>query len=311
MYARQELPSSLRQLAQRQAGILRTRQMLDDGLSRAAIRRLTQPWIRLMNGLYCTAPPTWASGVWAGLLAGGDSSAVGGAAALYLEGILRDPPPLITAWSTESRANLELGGYRILLRRAERPSFGSIPRTKVEASLLDMADHATQDEVTDAVVRAFTAGKTTAERLRAALDARGRNAHRIHLHELCTHATHGIESALEWHFLRKVIDAHSLPRPQLQPAGEHGRSDGWWPDYGVRLELDGLRDHQDGSRDWYRDNSHAIHSDELTLRYGWNSSTRTPCQTARQVEEGLSVNGWSGAPSPCGFDCRLRESRAA
>ena len=79
----------------------------------------------------------------------------------------------------------------------------------------------------------------------------------------------------------------------------------------MRLELDGLRDHHDGSRDWYRDNAHAIHSGEITLRYGWNSSTWMSCQTAQQVEDGLSVNGWEGAARPCGAGCRLRESRAA
>src|SRR5690606_26760752 len=35
--------------------------------------------------------PTWNSAVWAGLLAAGGRGAIGGAAALSLDGILRDP----------------------------------------------------------------------------------------------------------------------------------------------------------------------------------------------------------------------------
>ncbi|MDO5677947.1 MAG: hypothetical protein Q4G35_10630 [Propionibacteriaceae bacterium] len=291
--------------------MLTTRQMLDGGLSRSVIRRLTGPWIKLMNGLYCTSPPTWHSAAWAGLLAGGPTGKLGGAAALFLDGVLRDPPQLITAWSSEARANLHLGGFDILLRRADRSSVGTIPRTRVEASLLDMADHVPEDDLTDAVVRAFTEGNTTASRLLDALEARGRNRHRVHLQELCTHAVRGIESALEWNFLRKVVDAHGLPRPILQPSSRFGRSDGRWPEYSLRLELDGRRDHQDGSRDWYRDNAHALHSKDTTLHYGWNASTKTACMSAQQVEEGLKMNGWAGTMCPCGLTCRAQRHRAA
>lgn len=249
--------------------------------------------------------------MWAGLLAGGPSSAIGGAAALYLDEILRDPPTLVTAWSTEARANVKLGPYTILLRRGERPIIGSLPRTRVEASLLDMADHASQDELTDAVVRAFTAGATTANRLRQALSERGRISHGQHLQELCVHASHGIESALEWHFHRKVLDAHGLPAPTRQPSSPHGRSDARWEEFGLRLELDGLRDHTDGSRDWFRDNAHKIHAHEDTLRYGWNAATKMACRASIQVEDALRVREWTPKARPCGLDCERHNSRAA
>ncbi|WP_143570968.1 type IV toxin-antitoxin system AbiEi family antitoxin domain-containing protein [Tessaracoccus sp. ZS01] len=311
MYPRQSLPINLVSLARQQAGMITTRQMLDGGLSRTVIRRLTGPWTRLMYGLYCTEQPTWKSAVWAGLLAGGASASVGGAAALYLDEILRDPPELVTVWSTESRANLALGEWSILLRRGERTAIGTVPRTRVEESLLDMADHAAQDDLTDAVVRSFTNGRTTASRLLEALTARGRNAHRRHLHDLCQHAARGIESALEWHFSRSVIAAHGLPEPILQPKSDHGRSDGHWPEFKLRFELDGRRDHTDASRDWYRDNAHKIHNDEDTLHYGWNSSTKQACRTAAQLEDGLRKLGWPGRARPCRAVCDLHTLRAA
>ena len=307
MYARQDLPPKLANLAASQAGILTTAQMIDGGLTRAVIRRLTAPWTRLMCGLYSTSPPTWHSAVWAGLLAGGKSAAAGGAAALYLHEVLRDPPSLVTVWSTEARMNLSLGPYSIMLRRGDRSSLGSLPRTKVEVSLLDMADHVDQDTLTDAVVRAFTSHKTTSTRLHEALKARGRNAHYVHLLQMCTRAVDGIESVLEWHFHSKVLEAHGIPLPVLQQRLLGSRSDGLWKDYGVRLELDGLRDHQDASRDWFKDNDHRISGGEVTLHYGWNASTRSACRAAAQSAVVLAREGWDGKPKQCGRRCDLQQ----
>ena len=56
-----------------------------------------------------------------------------------------------------------------------------------------------------------------------------------------------------------------------------GRVDGIYDDEGIIVELDGMRDHTDWSKDMWRDNEHALQLGAVTLRYGWWALELTPC----------------------------------
>ncbi|NLE98730.1 MAG: hypothetical protein GX596_12205 [Propionibacterium sp.] len=112
-------------------------------------------------------------------------------------------------------------------------------------------------------------------------------------------ATAGIESVLEWLFLRDVLRPHGLPEPRRQASTEAGRVDCLYDEFGVVMELDGLRDHQDGSRDMFRDNEHVL-AGRKALRFGFTAVARDGCRAAAQVARGLRKAGWQGRMRSCG-----------
>ena len=128
---------------------------------------------------------------------------------------------------------------------------------------------------------------------------RQRVRHANAITQLCTAAGTGIESGLEWLFHKDVLTAHGLPLPRRQTVSEEGRIDCLYDDWSVIVELDGIRDHSDWSKDMFRDNAHALRLDAVTLRYGWTATTRHACAAAGQVAEALSARGWAGKPRRC------------
>ncbi|HMQ66851.1 MAG TPA: hypothetical protein PJ992_11205 [Arachnia sp.] len=293
------LPETTRRRLRAQHGAVLVSQLLEDGLSRQVCRRLTTAWARIMPGLYLAGPPSFESAAWAGLLCAGPGAVVGADAAAYLSGVLCDPPAEIVVWSPRHRVPFTVGQWRVRFRRGVRVGRGSPPRLSVEDSLVDLArDH---DEVgaIDAVARALSRRRTTPERVLSALAERQRVRHTDAITQLCTAAGTGIESGLEWLFHKDVLTAHGLPLPRRQAVSEEGRIDGFYDDWSVIVELDGIRDHSDWSKDMFRDNAHALRLDAVTLRYGWTGATRHPCAAAGQVSEALAARGWVGNPRRC------------
>lgn len=129
--ARIDPAPELRHLADLQAGVLTLEQAGAYGLGRSPVRRLidTGQWQRLSGGLFLTArgEPPWLALAWGGVLLGGDSARLGGAAAGHLQ--------------------------------QERPgvrgrSVGGPPRLGVEDVLLDLGLEATEAEVIGLVTKA-------------------------------------------------------------------------------------------------------------------------------------------------------------
>ncbi len=147
--------------------------------------------------------------------------------------------------------------------------------------MLDIVAESTQDEAVAVVTRALARGVTTTGRLRAELAARFHMRHRALLVKLLDKANTGIESALEWRFQEKVLIPHGLPIPDRQVKREAGRVDGMYSAYGLIVELDGLRDHNDATRDMTRDNRNMLQDDARTLRYGWDGVGSDACLAAR------------------------------
>lgn len=128
---------------------------------------------------------------------------------------------------------------------------------------------------------------------------RERVRHARTIKDLCAAAGAGIESGLEWLFQRNVVAWHRLPVPRRQASTQEGRVNGFYDEWGVIVELDGMRDHCDWSKDMLRDNAHAVRMDAVTLRYGWNAVTRQPCEVAGQVADALALRGWKGRVRRC------------
>ena len=298
MIPRQSLPESVLALAARQDGVLATRQLLRAGVTPEVLARLGSQWQRPAQGLYLLGPATWGAAANAGLLRGGPTAVLGEHAAAHLHGAVRDAPRVLTVWARERRDGFRVGDWEVIYRRGLRSGVGTPSRTRLEESLLDLARHSSENETVAATARALAGRRTTPERVVAALAERTRCRHSSTLRALCEHANHGIESALEWRFHTQVLLPHGLPIPERQVSTVAGRVDGLYRDYGLIVELDGVRDHADWAKDMWRDNTHVVEG-LATLRYGWTAVEDTRCDVAAQLGAALGKRTWDGTPTHC------------
>jgi hypothetical protein len=138
---------------------------------------------------------------------------------------------------------------------------------------------------------------TNSRRLARALERRTRIAHR----RLIAETAIGVQSPLEFRWIKEVERPHRLPiptRPYRLPSG--AVTDGAYEEFRVLLELDGRRYH-DGERrfrDWGRDN---LSSEDgwLTLRYGWRDTVVESCETAGNLVRVLRRRGYDGELARC------------
>ena len=298
MRPRQSLTPHLRALAERQAGVITTAQLIDGGLSRAVIQRMAAEWEQSSEGIHLTTPATWHAAAWAGLLRGGPEAVLGEEAAAFLHEAVRDEPSTIAVCAPVKRSGFVVGQWRVIFRRAHRRGMGTPPRAMLDDALVDMAGRVTEDAVVAAVARGVVQRRTMPGLILARLDARRRTRHSAVLREMCSQAGEGIESALEWRF-SQVVDRHGLPAAERQVVTGESRIDALFHDQQLVVELDGLRDHTDWSKDMMRDNQRLIESGAITLRYGWNAVTGEACAVAAQVAEALASRGWGGTIRHC------------
>lgn len=282
-----------------QHGVVLVTQLLEDGLSREVCRRVVAAWTRLAPGVYLAGVSSFEAAAWAGHLIAGPDGVVGGDAAAYFGGVLRDPPADVVVWSPERRRPFEVGSWNVGFRRGLRSGRGTPPRLAIEDSLLDLARDNDETGALDAVARALTRRLTTPDRVLSALAQRRRVRHSGAMVQLCVAAGPGIESGLEWLFQRDVVSAHRLPVPRRQEVTVEGRVDCMYDEWGIIVELDGMRDHSDWSKDMLRDNAHVLRLNAVTLRYGWNAVARQACTAARQVAVALTDRGWMGRVRRC------------
>ena len=299
VHPRQSLTPGLEAIIRAQSGAISTHQLIDGGLTPTVIRRMATDWQQPSPGILVTTTPTWLTAAWAGLLRGGPTATLGAEAAAYLHKVVRDEPAALTIWAPSRRRDFAVGPWRVAFRRGSPRSLGTPPRTTVERSLIDLAGRATEDEVVAAAARAMAQGKTLPERVVSELRSRRRTRHSAVLTELCTQAGQGIESALEWRFRQGVLLSHRLPTGERQVVDGATRMDVRYQEVCLVVELDGVRDHTDWSRDMLRDNKRLLDDGALTLRYGWNAVVGQPCAVAAQVATALVSRGWAGRVGHC------------
>ncbi len=308
-------------LAAEQAGVVARRQLLELGYGEGQVGALLDRhrWDAVRPGVYLTfgGEPAPRAKAWAALLAAGPGAALGGTTALWLWGVLPDPPDAVTVCIPDDRHVVAGAGVRVVRRRrlddVVHPS-ASPQRLRLEAALLDATDTPSTVTLIDLVLRATNSRRTTPARILLALAGRNRHRHRALLHDVLGEAAEGVGSALERRYLRTVERPHGLPRGRRNR--QERRSDGptGLPrnryrdvEYGrLVVELDGLEAHPRWALhlDRRRDNS-AERSRRRRLGYGWREVLEDPCWVAAEVADVLAQEGWSGRPTPCGPVCRF------
>lgn len=301
MWERRALTRELSRLADRQGGTITRAQALPT-LGVHAVRRLVRSgeWSVVTPGIYATSgTPTARQRLWAGHLLGGPGSALGGEAALFLTG-LRPEPAVVETW------------VPLAVRRDPRPGWvfprdgwgrldhtrGTLPVIRTDEALIDVGQHLDVEawiELLAAAARAETVSLVEVERR---IRLRPRVAQRHVLLDVLADFR-GIESNLEFAYLREVEQRHGLPTASRQVVVVAGaRCDVRYEGYAVIVELDGRLHLGQEFRDMRRDNAHAVRQ-ERTLRYGTVDVRGSPCGVAWQVGGVLVQQGWTGRPVRC------------
>ncbi len=294
------LPEAARSLAARQGGVLSNSQLAFFKVSRRTITRLVAEGVldRVTPGILSHGPRVaWEGRVWAGVLLGGPKAVVGMHSAAHLWGFgpKVDEVVIFTPTGRALRP-----GWRFL--RAERSGVREPPRTRIEETVLDLCADADADTIAALIADVLSARRTTEDRLRRELVVRPTLRHRRLIRDILGDVAAGAHSPLERRYLVNVERPHGLPTAlrQRHAVAQH-RSDAWYREYSLLVELDSRLHHSGGAafRDMTRDNHHAL-SGILTLRLGWQQvSGAAACETAWMVGQCLASRGWPGVPQSC------------
>jgi len=308
VHRRHTISEGLERLLEQQEGVVSRSQALGHGLTAQSVRRLLAQgaWLPMGRGVFRRwgGAPTLAQRAWAGHLAAGNASVIGGAAALALHKAGDDPADddPVVVWLPPGVKRATPAGC--VLRedfggRVSRRSRGMLPLISLEDALIDLAEGRDAQQVAELLTRASRSGQTTPAQVRSALRHRP-GAHNRRLLLTITGDLMGLESGLEWAYRTHVERAHGLPHGERQATLVPGsRVDVWYRAHATIVEVDGRAGHVEGAfRDLDRDNRHALRG-QLTLRFGSADVRGTPCVVAAQPARALMVNGWAGPLVPC------------
>lgn len=302
----------LGKLLAEQSQVVSRRQLLALGVSDgvARTRLLSGLWQRGFPGTYIAhnGQPSYSTQIWSALLYAGEGAMASYDSAAYLHGLVIAAPVKVHVTVPDARRVAPQRGLVVhRSRRAieqEQP-FSSPPRTRVEETVLDLAESkAKVDDVVAVLTNACQRKKTVVVALRAGIEERTKLRHRSLIDEVLTAIALGVHSVLEWRYYRDVERAHGLPEGDRQV---HRRRDGKaeWIDvkyikHKVIVELDGAMYHDGNQKrrvDRARDRAEAVNN--VILRYGWFESTELACETARHVASVLAARGWRGEFKRC------------
>lgn len=180
-----EVPHGLREIARCQGGIVSRRQAIAAGMTPGAIvaKVKFERWQRLYRGVYATftGPLSREARLWAAVLYAGKDARLSHETAAELHGLTprrHQPPPIHLTVPAARRVRRQRGlVIHVSALVGEPPRFppGILPRTPIEATVLDLVDAAGGlDEARGWITRACERGLTTEQRLRAAMRTRSR-----------------------------------------------------------------------------------------------------------------------------------------
>ena len=306
-----------------QDGVVSRRQLIESGVLPHDIRRRLRrrEWATVHPGVYVdhTGPPTWPQLAWAAVLFCWPA-ALAGSSALHAHGLRGyEPAPGSPIYVSVDRTRTVTRRIGIVVHQAARaeslwsPNL-SPPRQSVEHALLEVASRSPRLDTSVAVLAdGVQCGRTTADRLRLALNQRPKLRHRALLRDSLTDLDDGVRSVLERRYLNRVERAHGLPRAIRQRrvvlAGRPAYRDVEYVPFGVIIELDGDAGHsaaRDRWQDLFRDLASAA-CGSITVRLGF-AQVLDECRTAASVARLLHVRGWTELPRMCGPDCTVLES---
>jgi hypothetical protein len=305
-----ELSDECRLLLREQDGVLGIAQASDAGASTESIKNRHRygRWQRMQRGVYATftGAPTRLAEFWAALLRAGPDAVLSHHSAAELHGLVdgRSAAIHVTVPHDSNPARHgKIPGvvvHRSRLTARTRHPVLAPPRTRIEDTVLDLIECSRSfDEAYDWVCRAIGRRRTTAERIRAAMDARPRFRWRRDIELALGDACDGALSFLELRYVRGVERPHGLPaaRRQARVSQQTGNRylDNLYEGYRACVELDGAAAHpaDEQWRDKQRDRWNSVHEKIETIRIGFPDlrNQRSRCETAADVATWLSDRG--------------------
>ena len=266
-------------------------------------------WQRLQRGVYATftGEPTREQRIWAALLRAGPGATLSHWSAAERHALTDRPSPKIHITVPASRNPVKSGeipGVVIhrsgSVDRTRHPAM-SPPCTRVEETVLDLIQaSATFEEAYAWICQAIGRRRTTAARIRQALDARPKFRWRRDTELALGEAGEGALSLLELRYVRGVERPHGLPaaRRQARIISQGGGSrylDNLYEDYLLCVEIDGTAAHPAAEqwRDKRRDRSVFVADHIVTVRIGFLDlrGQEHRCATAADVVSLLSHRG--------------------
>jgi hypothetical protein len=323
------LPADCARLLDLQHGVIARWQAAAVSLNPAIIdtRLRSGRWRQLYRGVYVayTGKPRRETEVWAGVLRAGPGAALSHHTAAELDGLTGRMSSVVHVTVGHDR-RIRIGPSerhepvpRIVIHRTDRidairhPA-RTPPRTRVEETVLDLTQLSRSfDDAFSWLSRGCGRRLVTAPLIHAAVEMRGRLRWREEILRALPLIADGVESILEYRYVRDVEQAHGLPTAARQAKFVRGtrfpRSgylDNLYEPYSVAVELDGSAAHpvEDRWQDIHRDNFCA-RLGIITLRFSWADVTLGPCEVAAGVSDVLRGRGWDGRPRRCGPCCSL------
>jgi very-short-patch-repair endonuclease len=183
------------------------------------------------------------------------------------------------------------------------------PCTRVEDTVLDLIEVAhTFDDAYMWICRAIGRRRTTADRIRRAMDARKKMRWRREIAIALGDAEGGALSVLEYRYVHRVERPHGLPvarrQARIRQSTGNRYLDNLYEEYEVCVEIDGTAAHpaEEQWRDKRRDNANTV-GGLVTLRFGLLDLGEHRCETAAAVASLLHRRGWTGSPRACARGC--------
>jgi hypothetical protein len=306
-----------------QAEVIARRQGAEVGIGPDTMRSKVRNgrWQRLQRGVYAalSGEPTRETELWAALLRAGPGAVLSHQTAAERHGLIDEPSSVITITVPASRSPARMKIPGIVIHRSDailqtRHPAMLPPCTRVEDTVLDLIQTAASfDDAYAWICRAIGRRRTTADRIRHAMDARKKTRWRQELTVALGDADDGVLSVLEYRYVHRVERPHGLPTARRQARiGQrtgHRYLDNLYKEYGVCVELDGTAAHpaDEQWRDKRRDNANAVRG-IVTLRFGLPELGDRSCEAATDVAAVLRRHAWSGSLHPCAWPtCCVRE----
>jgi very-short-patch-repair endonuclease len=256
--------------------------------------------------------------LWAALLRAGPDAVLSHLTAAERHGLIDEPSSVVTITVPAARhpGQVKIPGVVIhrsdAILRTRHPTMLP-PCTRVEDTVLDLIQDArTFDDAYAWICRAIGRRRTTADRIRRAMEPRKKMRWRRDLLLALGDADDGAMSLLEYRYVRRVERPHGLPAARRQARMRHRTGnrylDNLYEEYAVCVELDGSAAHpaDEQWRDKRRDNVNTVNG-IITLRFGFTDVSNHPCDTAAAVAMLLRRCGWPGHAQPCKHaDCPWR-----
>lgn len=305
-----ELPAEILQLIADQGHVIARSQVIAMGLDTETVRNRLRygDWQRIETGVYATftGAPKRKAEIWAALLRAGPGATLSHWTAAERHGLLKKPSPAIHVTVPANRHPArwaKIPGIVIhrssSIERTRHPMM-TPPCTRIEDTVLDLIEAAGSfDEAYDWICRAIGRRRTTAERIRVAMDARLKMRWRRDIELALGDAMEGALSLLELRYVRGVERPHGLPtaKRQARVRQETGNRylDNLYEGYQACVEVDGTAAHPEDEqwRDKDRDRWNAVHGKIETIRVGLPGlrDQQSQCETAADVAKWLSGRG--------------------